>query len=82
MYIAEGGYNTNPEDYKTKISTMVDWCEQNGIYCLIDFHGLNPGNPIDATYQCSSDFWDYFSKKYSSKKHVLYEIFNEPNGCT
>jgi aryl-phospho-beta-D-glucosidase BglC (GH1 family) len=51
-----------------------------GLYVLIDWHVLTPGNPNDASYDHRWDFWGYFSNSLASKKHVLYEICNEPNG--
>lgn len=80
IYVQEGGYVKNKDGYKTQVDHWVDECEKHGIYCLIDWHVLNPGNPNDNGYSDASDFWDYMSKKHGSKKHVLYEICNEPNG--
>ena len=82
MYVQEQGYVTNPPKWKSFIDTYVDECANRGIYCLIDWHVLNPGNPM-ANLSDAKDFWDYMSKKHGSKKHVLFEICNEPNsGCS
>lgn len=58
----------------------MNWCVKYDIYCLIDFHGLTPGNPLDNSYKCADEFWQWASSSYKDKKHVIYEIFNEPNG--
>ena len=79
MYVEEGGYVKNPSQWRSWIDQYVDECEKRGIYCLIDWHVLNPGNP-NNNLSAAKEFWDYMSKKHGSKKHVLYEICNEPNG--
>lgn len=81
MYVSrqENGFVTNKDHWRNWIDQYVDMCGERGIYCLIDWHVLNPGNPnndIDA----SKEFWDYMSKKHGAKDHVLFEICNEPNG--
>lgn len=81
MYVQEQGYATNKNLYRNKIDEVVKICENLGIYCLIDWHVLNPGNPNDNGYSDASDFWKYITQTHGSKKHVLYEICNEPNGC-
>lgn len=79
MYVEEDGYVTDPDYYKSFIDELVDLSGQFGIYCIIDWHVHNPGDPwtdIDA----AREFWSYMSSKHSGKAHVLYEICNEPNG--
>lgn len=51
-----------------------------GIYALVDWHVLTPGNPNDGSYSNYWDFWGYISYSNSGKEHMLYEICNEPNG--
>ncbi|MES2731397.1 MAG: cellulase family glycosylhydrolase [Bacteroidota bacterium] len=79
MYVQEGGYVNDPTRWKGWIDNMVDECGRRGIYCLIDWHVLNPGDPW-ANITESRDFWTYMATKHGSEKHVLYEIANEPNG--
>jgi uncharacterized repeat protein (TIGR02543 family) len=79
MYIEEDGYVTDPEYYKTFINELVDLTEQFGIYCIIDWHVHNPGDPW-ANIDDAREFWSYMSAKHAGKEHVLYEICNEPNG--
>lgn len=79
MYVEEQGYITNPSGWRQWIDQYVDYCGQRGIYCLIDWHVLNPGNP-NAHKSDAIDFWKYMSQKHGQKAHVLYEICNEPNG--
>lgn len=79
MYVQEQGYVTNPATWKTYIDTWVDECEKRGIYCMIDWHVLTPGNP-NANLTDAKEFWAYMATKHGGKKHVLFEICNEPNG--
>ncbi len=80
-YVAESGYNENPEEMRNFISQIVDWCEEFGIYAVIDWHILTPGNPLAPEYAGAEEFFRYFATKYAGKPHVLYEICNEPNNC-
>jgi len=82
MYVNEGGYNSNPDHWKSKVAEYIDWCGQFGIYCLVDWHTLTPGNPNDGSYNNKWDFWGYISNISAGKAHVLYEICNEPNGVS
>ncbi|MDA3890131.1 MAG: glycosyl hydrolase family 8 [Salinivirgaceae bacterium] len=76
-----GGYEGNPDFWKQYVDDLVDLCEQFGVYCMIDWHVLTPGNPNEEPYfSMAKEFWQYMSQKHSGKDHVLYEICNEPNG--
>lgn len=79
MYIGEGGYATNP-GVKDLLKSIVQWCGEIGIYVIIDWHVLNPGNPNDATYSSALAFWQEMATLYKASPHVLYELANEPNG--
>lgn len=82
MYVEEyQGYKTDPEGWKAKIDTWVDEIGALGMYCLIDWHTLSDNDP-NKNITLAKDFWDYMSKKHKGKKHVLYEICNEPNGVS
>ena len=81
MYVDEGGYLTDPNGYKAKIDAWIDQIGALGMYCLIDWHSLNPGDPNGHTAE-AKEFWNYISNKHKGKKHLLYEICNEPNGVT
>lgn len=76
----EDGYLTKPSYWSQWIETYVNVCEKLGIYCIVDWHVLNPGNP-NIDIEGAKTFWQETTQKYKNKKHVLYEICNEPNGC-
>lgn len=79
MYVDEGGYLNNQSGLRNKINQIVDWTGQAGIYCIIDWHVLNPGNPNDRL-SYAIDFFRTMAQTHAGKKHVIYEICNEPNG--
>ena len=81
MYVQEGGYETDPAGFTTKVNTLVDKAEARGMYALIDFHTLNPGNP-DFNLNRAKTFFAAVAKRNAAKKNVLYEIANEPNGVS
>jgi endoglucanase len=61
------------------VDKLVDACEKNGIYCIIDWHVLHEHNPSVCTDQAKA-FFARKAQQYAGKKHVIYEICNEPNG--
>lgn len=75
------GYILSSEENKEKAIKIIDMCEQLEIYAVIDWHTLLDGNP--QKYQTEAvAFFDEISKKYSKNPFLIYEVCNEPNGCT
>jgi endoglucanase len=81
MYVDEGGYTTDPAGFRQKVDTAVDLAAAKGMYVLIDWHILNPGDPNVHVAE-AKEFFDYMSKKHGNQPSVFYEIANEPNGVT
>jgi aryl-phospho-beta-D-glucosidase BglC (GH1 family) len=81
MYIQEGGYNTDPQGYREMMCNLIDWCGELGIYAVVDWHVLTPGNPLAPEYADAKDFFRFISTKYAGAPHVIYELCNEPNNC-
>jgi endoglucanase len=79
MYPDEGGYKTDPEYFRAMIDTLVDETLKRGMYCIIDWHILDPGDPMENLEEAVK-FFSYISEKHGHKKYILYEICNEPNG--
>lgn len=63
------------------IDEMVELTEKYGVYCIIDWHILSDGNPLNDV-EAAKTFFSTMSSRYKDKKHVIYEICNEPNGGT
>ena len=73
------GYIANPGTFKI-LEQILDDAEKAGIYCIVDWHILRDRDPN----QYKAEAIDYFGKiaeKYKDKKHLLFEICNEPNGA-
>jgi endoglucanase len=79
LYVGEGGYAAHPE-LKQLVWKGVDLAIANGIYAIVDWHVLAPGNPNDSLYGGAQAFFDEVSRKYGKVPNILYEIMNEPNG--
>jgi endoglucanase len=79
LYVGEGGYARHP-DLKQLVGKGVELAIANGMYVIVDWHVLNPGNPKDPTYAGAQAFFDEVSRKYGKSPNLLYEIMNEPNG--
>ena len=73
------GYVTDRPRWKAWVDNMVDECGRRGIYVMIDWHILYRGDPM-FDINDAIEFWEYMATKHSGKKHVIYEICNEPNG--
>lgn len=86
MYTAEyNGYCTGSAANKKQLKAVIDKgvkaATDLGMYVIIDWHILSDGNPNRYKSQ-SISFFKEMAKKYKSKKNVIYEICNEPNGGT
>jgi endoglucanase len=69
-----GGYLKAPVKQKQLIVDCIDAAITNGMYVLIDWHDHH-------AYQHQEEAISFFTemaKKYSGKKNVIYEVFNEP----
>lgn len=64
------------EDTKDWIDKAVKYATANGMYIILDFHGI--GNPSDYIDEGQTLFND-LSIKYKNYNNIFYEIFNEPS---
>ena len=80
MYVEEGGYNTDTAQYTAKVDSIVHWCLDLGLYCIIDWHILTPGDPLDPKYKDALKFFGVMAKRFGNKPNVMFELCNEPNG--
>jgi aryl-phospho-beta-D-glucosidase BglC (GH1 family) len=79
MYIQEGGYETNPTYFTNLVKTLVNKVTARGMYALIDFHMLTPGDPNHNTSRAIT-FFTEMANTFKNNNNILYEICNEPNG--
>jgi hypothetical protein len=81
MYVQEGGYETNPSGFTTQVKQLIDKATQRGMYALVDFHILTPGDPNYNLTRAKTFFTD-IANTYKNNTNIIYEICNEPNGAT
>lgn len=74
----EGG---NQTDLKNLVHNGVTYATELGMYAIVDWHILSDGNP-NTNIEEAKTFFTEMSAKYKDYNNVLYEICNEPNGCT
>nr|BFE85404.1 hypothetical protein GCM10020093_080050 [Planobispora longispora] len=81
MYVQEQGYETNPAAFTDLVNKYVDMAEARGLYSIIDFHTLTPGDP-NYNLARAKTFFASVAARNAGKKGVIYEIANEPNGVS
>ncbi|MEE1928534.1 cellulase family glycosylhydrolase [Streptomyces sp. TRM 70351] len=81
MYVQESGYETDPAGFTSRVNHLVDMAEARGMYAMIDFHTLTPGDP-NYNLDRAKTFFASVAARNADKKNVIYEIANEPNGVS
>jgi endoglucanase len=81
MYVQEEGYETNPTAFTDQVNNLVDMATARGLYAVIDFHTLTPGDP-NYNLNRAKTFFAAVAARHASKNNVIYEIANEPNGVS
>jgi endoglucanase len=81
MYVQEQGYETDPAGFTSRVNSLVDMAEARGMYAMIDFHTLTPGDP-NYNLDRAKTFFASVAARNANKKNVIYEIANEPNGVS
>ena len=76
---SKGYINGDRAFWNKWIDQMVDLAEENGMYIIIDWHILKDNNPFTHV-GAARTFFGEMSARYANRRHVLYEICNEPNG--
>ncbi|MEU8815086.1 cellulase family glycosylhydrolase [Actinoplanes sp. NPDC048796] len=81
MYVQEQGYETNPSGFTSRVNSLVDEAAERGLYAIVDFHTLTPGDP-NYNLANAKTFFANVSARNAAKPNVIYEITNEPNGVS
>ncbi|MEU6248830.1 alpha/beta fold hydrolase [Glycomyces sp. NPDC047010] len=79
MYVQEGGYETDPAGYTARVSGLIDDVTSRGMYALVDWHILTPGDP-NVNLEAAQTFFAEIAAAHANNSGVLYETANEPNG--
>jgi endoglucanase len=79
MYVQEGGYETDPDGFTAMMSELIDEVSSRGMYVIVDWHMLDPGDPYH-NLEAAKEFFATIAERHADKPNILYEIANEPNG--
>jgi endoglucanase len=79
MYVQEDGYEKDPAGFTQKVLSLVKVATERGMYAIVDFHILDPGDPNENTENAKT-FFAAISSACKNHTNVIYEICNEPNG--
>ena len=81
MYVQEGGYETDPDGFTAQAETIVDALIARGLYVLLDWHMLDPGDPTLNAARAKA-YFGHMAARYGQLPNMLYEIANEPSGVS
>ena len=79
LYVQEGGYETNPEHFTQEMNELINQASNRGIYVIVDWHMLNPGDP-NFNLERAKTFFTAIATANKNRNNILFEIANEPNG--
>ncbi|MBP2833013.1 cellulase family glycosylhydrolase [Aquimarina sp. U1-2] len=79
LYVQEGGYETDPVGYTNQVSRLIDEATERGMYALVDWHQLNPGDP-NVNLENAKRFFTDIANLHKDKNNIIYDVCNEPNG--
>ncbi|MEV6491030.1 cellulase family glycosylhydrolase [Actinoplanes sp. NPDC051633] len=78
MYIQEGGYETDPAGFTAKVNDLIEKAYARGLYAIVDWHMLDPGDP-NYNLARAKTFFQQIASRHKDKNNILYEIANEPS---
>jgi endoglucanase len=81
MYIQEGGYETDPRKFTDLVHSYIEEATKRGMYALVDWHQLTPGDPNANTARAKT-FFTEIAQRHKDKTNIIYDIANEPNNVT
>ncbi|MCF2858514.1 cellulase family glycosylhydrolase [Pseudoalteromonas sp. SMS1] len=78
LYVQEGGYENDPVGFTAQMNTLIEKASQRGMYVLVDWHQLNPGDP-NFNLELAKQFFTDIVASNKHRTNVIYDIANEPN---
>ncbi|MBD3392887.1 MAG: cellulase family glycosylhydrolase [Chitinivibrionales bacterium] len=69
-------YRINTGQYTSQTDQIVQWCAEEGLYCVICYGGCDKNT--EYFYNKVTAFWRHYAPRYKDETHVVYEIQNEP----
>jgi endoglucanase len=79
LYVQEGGYESDPVGFTNQVHTIINEVSARGLYALVDWHMLDPGDPYFNLARAKT-YFTAIAQAHAGKPNILYEIANEPNG--
>ncbi len=79
LYVQEGGYETDPVGFTNQVSRLINEATERGMYALVDWHQLNPGDP-NSNLENAKRFFKDIANQHKNKNNIIYDVCNEPNG--
>ncbi|WP_298542082.1 cellulase family glycosylhydrolase [uncultured Aquimarina sp.] len=79
LYVQEGGYETDPVGFTNQVSRLINEATERGMYALVDWHQLNPGDP-NTNLENAKRFFTDIANQHKDKNNIIYDVCNEPNG--
>jgi len=78
LYVQEGGYESDPSGFTAQVKTIINHVTQRGMYALVDWHQLSPGDP-NYNLEMASNFFADIVETYKDHNNIIYDICNEPS---
>ena len=80
-YAREGAYRSDPKKYTALASRLVDMASARGMYVIVDWHTIHPGDPHQDLDNART-FFKQIAERHKNKHNVIYEVANEPHGVS
>ncbi|MFI8091272.1 cellulase family glycosylhydrolase [Streptomyces sp. NPDC086080] len=77
-YVQEGGYETDPAHFTRLADSLIRQASDRGMYVIVDWHMLDPGDPM-ANLDNARKFFTDIASRNKGRDNILYEIANEPS---
>ncbi|TVZ80782.1 endoglucanase [Streptomyces sp. BK340] len=77
-YARQGGYEADPKRFTDLVNRLIDRASARGMYVIVDWHMLNPGDPY-ADLQNAKKFFKDIAERNRKRPNVIYELANEPH---
>ncbi|MER7858859.1 cellulase family glycosylhydrolase [Amycolatopsis japonica] len=81
MYIQDDGYESNPRKFTDMVHNYIEEATKRGMYVLVDWHQLDPGDPNENT-DLAKTFFTEIAQRHKDKVNIIYDVANEPNGVS
>ncbi|MER6668581.1 cellulase family glycosylhydrolase [Amycolatopsis japonica] len=81
MYIQDDGYESNPRKFTDMMHNYIEEATKRGMYVLVDWHQLDPGDPNENT-DLAKTFFAEIAQRHKDKVNIIYDVANEPNGVS